>query len=87
MTSKQRIGYGECGAQGLSPKEFCPKSSGSVPKRVRLASPKARILISSGSSEEMIEKLFANNPFDGFLGRPYSLAELREALQTAAAKS
>ena len=53
----------------------------------RLASPKMRILISSGSSEEMIEKLFANHPFDGFLGKPYSLAELREALQTAAAKS
>ena len=53
----------------------------------RLASPKMRILISSGSSEEMIEKLFANHPFDGFLGKPYSLAELREALQAAAAKS
>ena len=53
----------------------------------RLASPKIRILISSGSSEEMIAKLFANHPFDGFLGKPYSLAELREALQAAAAKS
>jgi CheY-like chemotaxis protein len=53
----------------------------------RLASPKIRILISSGSSEEMIAKLFANHPFDGFLGKPYSLAELREALQSAAAKS
>jgi signal transduction histidine kinase/ActR/RegA family two-component response regulator len=46
----------------------------------RLASPKSRIVVSSGSSEEAMAKLFANHPYDGFLGKPYSLAELKSAL-------
>ncbi len=46
----------------------------------RLASPKTRIVVSSGSSEEAIAKLFANHPYDGFLGKPYSLDELKSAL-------
>ena len=46
----------------------------------RIASPKSRIVVSSGSSEEAIAKLFAHHPYDGFLGKPYSLAELKAAL-------
>ena len=46
----------------------------------RIASPKSRIIVSSGSSEEAIAKLFAAHPYDGFLGKPYSLAELKAAI-------
>ena len=49
----------------------------------RLASPKTRIIISSGLNEKAVGKLFANHPYDGFLGKPYSLAELRAILQSA----
>ena len=50
----------------------------------RLASPKTLVVVSSGSNEETIAKMFANHPYDGFLGKPYSLAELKVALQTKA---
>ncbi len=49
----------------------------------RLASPKTRVIVSSGSSEETIAKLFMHHPYDGFLGKPYSLAELKSALTLA----
>ena len=49
----------------------------------RLASPKTRIVVSSGSSEETIAKLFAAHPYDGFLGKPYSLEELKQTLSAA----
>ena len=50
----------------------------------KMASPKTRVVVSSGSSEETIAKLFANHHYDGFLGKPYSLAELKIALQSNA---
>ena len=46
----------------------------------RLASPKTHVVVSSGSSEEVVAKIFANHPYDGFLGKPYSLAELKSAI-------
>ena len=52
----------------------------------RIASPKGRVILSSGSSEEAMAKLFANHPYDAFLGKPYSLAELKSALQSVAAR-
>lgn len=52
----------------------------------RIASPKSRVIVSSGSSEETISKLFANHPYDAFLGKPYSLAELKSVLQSAAGR-
>ena len=46
----------------------------------RIASPKSHIIVSSGASEESIAKIFAAHPYDGFLGKPYSLAELKAAI-------
>ena len=52
----------------------------------RIASPKSRVILSSGSSEEAMAKLFANHPYDAFLGKPYSLAELRGVLQSVVSR-
>ena len=49
----------------------------------RLASPSTKIIVSSGSGEEAIAKLFASHPYDGFLGKPYSRDELKKALGMA----
>ncbi len=46
----------------------------------RIASPKTAVIISSGSSEDELRNMFANHPIDGFLGKPYTLSELRTAL-------
>ena len=47
---------------------------------IRIAAPGARVIISSGSSEENLVELFAGHPYDGFLGKPYTLAELKAAI-------
>ena len=46
----------------------------------RIAAPKIPVIVSSGSSREEIDKLFASHPFDAFLGKPYTLAELKDTL-------
>lgn len=46
----------------------------------RIAAPQTPVIISSGSSREAIDKLFASHSFDGFLGKPYTLVELKEVL-------
>ena len=46
----------------------------------RIAAPNARVVISSGMNEEKIAKMFEGRPYDGFLGKPYSLAELKTAI-------
>ncbi|MBO7721841.1 MAG: response regulator [Kiritimatiellae bacterium] len=46
----------------------------------RLAAPSVRVVVSSGSREEEIRELFAAHPFDAFLAKPYTLAELKASL-------
>ena len=48
----------------------------------RIAAPKARIVVSSGSREEDLRKMFAAHPFDAFLAKPYTLAELKDCLSS-----
>ena len=50
----------------------------------RLAAPKAHIIVVSGSREEMVAAQFAAHPYDSFLGKPFTLAELKEVLRHAA---
>jgi len=35
------------------------------------------VVIVSGHSEERIRAMFASEPFDGFLGKPYTMGELK----------
>lgn len=46
----------------------------------RIAEPQVRVIVSSGSREEDLRAMFANHPFDAFLGKPYTLAELKAIL-------
>ena len=46
----------------------------------RVASPTAVVIVSSGSSEEELRRMFAEQPFDRFLAKPYTVAELKAAL-------
>lgn len=46
----------------------------------RTAAPQVRVIVSSGSREEDLRRMFASSPYDAFLGKPYTLAELKAAL-------
>lgn len=46
----------------------------------RATNPEVPIIISSGSSKEQISEMFSAQPYNGFLGKPYTLDELKEAL-------
>jgi len=47
---------------------------------LRAAAPKTSIIVSSGSNEEAVEKLFEGHPYDAFLAKPYTISELKSAL-------
>ena len=51
----------------------------------RNASPDIPVIIVSGSQEEEVLKMFKSRVYDGFLGKPFTLAELRGALSSALA--
>ena len=46
----------------------------------RTISPQVPIIVSSGSAPEKLKEQFSEHPFDGFLSKPYTLAELQDAL-------
>ncbi len=46
----------------------------------RIASPKVPIVIISGAQEDEIRKMFKGNEYDGFLSKPFTLAELKSKL-------
>ena len=48
---------------------------------LRIASPDVPIVIVSGSSEDEISKMFAGQTYNGFLGKPFTLAEIKATLQ------
>ncbi len=54
---------------------------------LRAAAPGIRIIVSSGSGEEDIRRMFATAPFDDFLAKPYTLNELKSTLMKGAPKT
>ena len=46
----------------------------------RLIAPQAKIVLSSGSREEDLKVAFAAHPYDAFLAKPYTIAELKATL-------
>ena len=50
---------------------------------LRISAPGVPVVVSSGSSEESIRELFRAEPYDVFLAKPYTLAELKAALVAA----
>ena len=49
----------------------------------RLVAPNIPVVVTSGSSPEAIEELFTEQPYNAFLAKPYTLAELKSALASA----
>lgn len=47
---------------------------------LRAAAPKTPVIVSSGSNEEALRQMFAAHPFDAYLGKPYTIAELKDIL-------
>lgn len=54
---------------------------------LRTSAPGVPVVVSSGSSEESIRELFRVEPYDVFLAKPYTLAELKAALAAAEGKA
>lgn len=46
----------------------------------RVGAPNVPVVVSSGSSEEEIREMFSAHPYDVFLAKPYTLAELKRAV-------
>ena len=46
----------------------------------RLSAPKVPVVVSSGSAAEEIEKMFKGHPYDAFLAKPYTVAELKRTI-------
>lgn len=51
----------------------------------RLGAPHVPVILASGSAPEAVEKMFRAHPYDVFLPKPYTLAELKGAFLAAAA--
>jgi CheY-like chemotaxis protein len=51
--------------------------------RLRRVSKSARAIVSSGYSADTVLSDYRENGFDGSLRKPFTLAELRDALQEA----
>lgn len=54
---------------------------------LRISAPGVPVVVSSGSSEDSIRELFRAEPYDLFLAKPYTLAELKAALAAAEGKA
>ena len=52
----------------------------------RVGAPQVPVIVSSGSSEEEIASMFSAHPYDAFLAKPYTLAELKRACQAVRSK-
>ena len=50
----------------------------------RLGAPHVPVVLASGSAREAVEKMFRAHPYDVFLPKPYTLAELKGAFLAAA---
>ena len=48
---------------------------------LRIASPDIPVVIVSGSPEDEISKMFAGQSYNGFLGKPFTITELKATLQ------
>ena len=54
---------------------------------LRISAPGVPVIVSSGGSEDSIRELFRAEPYDVFLAKPYTLAELKGALAAAEGKA
>ena len=54
---------------------------------LRISAPGVPVVVSSGSSEDSIRELFRAEPYDLFLAKPYTLAELKGALAAVEGKA
>jgi len=50
---------------------------------IRNSAPTVPVIVSTGSAEDQIRKLFASQPYDFFMSKPYTLDELKRILATA----
>ena len=50
----------------------------------RIADPHVPVVIASGSTENEAAEMFKSQPYNGFLAKPYTLAELRDVLNQCA---
>lgn len=46
----------------------------------RIGAPNVKVIVSSGSAEEEIRKMFSAHPFDGFLAKPYTIVDLMKKI-------
>ena len=46
----------------------------------RNISPQVPVIVSSGSAPEKLKEQFADNPYEGFLAKPYTIAERQDAI-------
>lgn len=60
-------------------------SSARLLGKLRASAPKVGIIVSTGSAEGRIARLFAESPYDVFLQKPYTSGELKAALVKVAA--
>lgn len=51
-------------------------------KALRLSAPAIHVVMTSGSKEEEVMKIFGGRPYSGFLSKPFTLAELKSAICT-----
>ncbi len=56
-------------------------------RALRIADPQVPVIVTSGSTHEETEAMFKTQPYNGFLSKPYTLAELRSALALYARQS
>ena len=49
---------------------------------LRLSAPAIPVVMTSGSKEEEVMKIFGGRPYSGFLSKPFTLAELKSAIST-----
>lgn len=51
-------------------------------RAIRTTAPTIPVVIMSGSVEEQIAEMFAAQPYDAFLAKPFTFAELKDCLAT-----
>ena len=71
-----KIGLDHCDWLGSTISEIASEKAGII-------KPGVPVVVSSGSSEDSIRELFRAEPYDVFLAKPYTLAELKGALAAA----
>ena len=56
-------------------------------RSIRTSAPTIPVIVMSGSVEEQIAEMFASQPYDAFLAKPFTFAELKDCLATLVRKA